>query len=44
MNEFSIEWIKGGSYAGVSAPSGTALKSKLFKLAKEYPNEVEIIS
>ena len=44
MNEFSIEWIKGGSYAGVTAPTGTALKSKLLKLAKEHPNEVNIIS
>ena len=39
MNEFSIEWIKGGNYAGVTVPTGTALKSKLLKLGKEHPNE-----
>lgn len=43
MNEFSIEWIKGSDYASVTAPSGTALKSKLFRLAKEHPDEVQIV-
>ena len=43
MNEFSIEWVKGGSYAGVTVPTGTALKSKLIKLAKENKNDVQII-
>lgn len=43
MNEFSIEWIKGAEYAGVSVPSGTALKSKLLKLADKNPDEVKII-
>lgn len=31
-------------YAGITAPSGTALKSKLIKLAMEKPDEVKIIS
>lgn len=44
MNEFSIEWIKGGSYAGVTVLTGTALKSKLLKLGNEYPNDVKVIS
>ena len=44
MNEFSIEWIKGGNYAGVTVPTGTALKSKLLKLGKEHPNDVKVIS
>lgn len=44
MNEFAIEWVKGGKYAGVTAPSGTALKSKLLKLATKNPNDVKIIS
>lgn len=43
MNEFVIEWIKGAEYAGVSVPSGTALKSKLLKLAEKNPNEVKIV-
>lgn len=44
MNEFSIEWIKSAEYAGVTVPSGTALKSKLLKLADKNPNEVTIIA
>lgn len=43
MNEFAIEWIKGGNYAGVTVPSGTALKAKLFRLAEKYPDDVKII-
>lgn len=43
MNEFAIEWIKGGGYAGVTVPSGTALKTKLLKLAQKHPEEVKII-
>lgn len=40
MNEFTINWIKGGSYAEVTVPSGTALKSKLLKYAESRPEEV----
>lgn len=43
MNEFSIEWIKGAEYAGLTVPSGTALKSKLLKLAENNPNDVKIV-
>lgn len=43
MNEFSIEWIKGAEYAGVTVPSGTALKSKLLKLAENNPSDVKIV-
>ena len=35
MNEFAINWIKGADYAEITVPSGTALKSKLLKLAEE---------
>ena len=44
MNEFAIEWIKGAKYAGVTVPSGTALKSKLLRLAKENQGEVKIVA
>lgn len=44
MNEFVIEWIKGSVYAGVTVPSGTALKSKLLKLAEQNPDDVKIIA
>ena len=40
MNEFAIEWTKDRDYAGVTAPSGTALKSRLLRYAKERPDEV----
>lgn len=44
MNEFVIEWIKGDEYAGVTVPSGTALKSKLIRLANQNPDEVKIMT
>lgn len=44
MNEFSIEWIKGRDYAGVTVPSGTALKSKLLRLAEKNPDDVQIVA
>ena len=44
MNEFAIEWIKGDNYAGVTVPSGTALKSKLMRYAEERPDEVKVMS
>lgn len=31
-------------YAGVTVPSGTALKSKLLKLAEQNPDDVKIIA
>ena len=43
MNEFCIEWIKGNDYAGVTVPSGTALKSKLMRYAEERPDEVKVM-
>ena len=44
MNEFCIEWIKGNDYAGVTVPSGTALKSKLMRYAHERPDEVKLMA
>ena len=44
MNEFAIEWVKGGKYAGVTVPTGTALKSKLIRLAEQHPDDVKIIA
>lgn len=44
MNEFVIEWVKGGDYAGVTAPSRTALKSKLLNLSEKNPDDVKIIA
>ena len=44
MSEFVIEWIKGNDYAGVTVPSGTALKSKLIRYAQERPDEVKLMA
>ena len=44
MNEFCIEWIKGRDYAGVTVPSGTALKSKLMRYVEERSDEVKLIA
>ena len=44
MGEFVIEWIKGNEYAGVTVPSGTALKSKLMKYADSRPDEVKVMA
>ena len=44
MNEFAIEWTKDRNYAGVTVPSGTALKSKLMRYAEERPDEVKVMA
>ena len=44
MNEFCIEWIKGNDYAGVTVPSGTALKSKLMRYSQERPEDVKLMA
>lgn len=44
MSEFCIEWIKGNDYAGVTVPSGTALKSKLMRYSQERPEDVKLMA
>lgn len=44
MNEFAIDWIRGAEYASVTAPSGSALKSRLYKLAEKHPSDVQILA
>lgn len=44
MNEFAIEWTKDRDYAGVTVPSGTALKSKLLRYAESKPDEVKVMA
>lgn len=39
MNEFAINWLKGGEYAEITAPASTALKNKLLRLKEERPDE-----
>lgn len=40
MNEFAINWLKGGDYAEITVPASTALKNKLLRLKEERPDEV----
>ena len=44
MNEFAIEWTKDRDYAGVTVPTGTALKSKLMRYAQEKSEEVKLMA
>lgn len=44
MNEFAIEWTKDRNYAGVTVPSGTALKSKLMRYSQEKPDDVKLMA
>ena len=44
VNENVIEWVKGEKVAGVTAATATRLKGRIQKLAKEYPQEVQIIA
>ena len=44
MNEFAIEWTKDRDYAGVTVPSGTALKSKLMRYSQERPEDVKLMA
>lgn len=44
MNEFAIEWTKDRDYAGVTVPSGTALKSKLTRYSESRPDEVKVMA
>lgn len=44
MSEFAINWLKGANYAEVSVPSGSALKSKLLRLAETRPDEVNNVT
>ncbi len=44
INEFAIEWTKDWDYAGVTVPSGTALKSKLMRYAESRPDEVKLMA
>lgn len=39
-NEFAIEWIRGRKYAGVTAPSGSALKNKILRLKESHPDDI----
>ena len=44
MDEFCIEWVKGDDRAMVSFPNATRMKTKVQKLHKEYPEDVQIVA
>ena len=43
MDEFVIEWLRGQTVAAITAPSASALKTKLIKLAADHPEECDYI-
>ena len=43
MDEFVIEWLRGQTVAAITAPSASALKTKLQKLATDHPQECDCI-
>lgn len=43
MDEFVIEWLRGQTVAAITAPSASALKTKLQKLAADHPEECNCI-
>ena len=43
MDEFVIEWLRGQTVAAITAPAGSALKTRLKKLAAEHPDECDFI-
>lgn len=42
FNEFAIEWVRSSDTATVTFPSSSRFKTKIEKLASEYPDEVKI--
>lgn len=43
MDEFVFEWCRGDSEITATVPSSTNVKSKIKKLAEQYPDEVKIV-
>lgn len=43
MDEFVIEWQRGQPTATITAPNGSALKSRVAKLNAEYPEDYKIV-
>lgn len=43
MNEFDICWTRGDTFAEVTAPNASAMKSNLLELASQKPDEVKIL-
>lgn len=42
FNEFAIEWVRGANTATATFPSSSRFKTKIEKLAAEYPENVII--
>ena len=38
MREYSVEWVQGRDYAGVTAPAGSRLKNQVLKCSEENPD------
>lgn len=44
VNECAIDWVRGDTYAGVTAYNNSRLKGRIEKLAESRPEEVQIIT
>lgn len=44
MTETVIEWTSETDYAAITAPSGSALKNKLLRMAEAEPDVVQVLT
>lgn len=44
VNECAIDWVRGDTYAGVTAYNNSRLKGRIERLAESRPEEVQIIA
>lgn len=44
VNECAIDWVRGDTYAGVTAYNNSRLKGRIERLAESRPEEVHIIT
>lgn len=44
VNECAIDWVRGDTYAGVTAYNNSRLKGRIERLAEKFPDDVKIIN
>jgi len=43
-NEFVFEWLRGDDEVSFTVPSSSAMKTKLTRLAEDFPEDVQILA
>ena len=43
MDDFVIEWLRGQTVATITAPNGSALKTRVQKLSIEHPEDCQVV-